>query len=101
MGEDEDSQDVRAPRASLLNQVAPQLLAERGTGVLLAAKFIGEIAGISVMLFGERPTPGAMAGGRLRDRRRGGAGGRDLELTASVCYHQHCNLVCGNRASHG
>ena len=50
MGEDEDSQDVRsrpAPRASLLNQVAPQLLAERGTGVLLAAKFIGEIADIN------------------------------------------------------
>ena len=30
----------------LVRQVAPQLLAERGIGVLLAAKFIGEIAGI-------------------------------------------------------
>ena len=32
--------------AALVKQVAPQLLAERGIGVLLAAKFIGEIAGI-------------------------------------------------------
>ena len=32
--------------AALVRQVAPQLLAEPGIGVLLAAKFIGEIAGI-------------------------------------------------------
>jgi transposase len=32
--------------AALVNQVAPQLLAEPGIGVLLAAKFIGEIAGV-------------------------------------------------------
>lgn len=32
--------------AELVAQAAPQLLAERGIGVLLAAKFIGEIAGI-------------------------------------------------------
>ncbi|HEY6399455.1 MAG TPA: transposase, partial [Solirubrobacteraceae bacterium] len=32
--------------AVLVKQVAPQLLAEPGIGVLLAAKFIGEIAGI-------------------------------------------------------
>ena len=32
--------------AALVKQVAPQLLAEPGIGVLLAAKFIGEIAGI-------------------------------------------------------
>jgi transposase len=32
--------------AGLVKQVAPQLLAEPGIGVLLAAKFIGEIAGI-------------------------------------------------------
>ena len=32
--------------ADLVATVAPQLLAERGIGVLLAAKFIGEIAGI-------------------------------------------------------
>jgi transposase len=32
--------------AELVKQVAPQLLAEPGIGVLLAAKFIGEIAGI-------------------------------------------------------
>jgi transposase len=32
--------------ADLVRTVAPQLLAERGIGVLLAAKFIGEIAGI-------------------------------------------------------
>ncbi len=38
--------------ASLVNQIAPQLLAERGTGVLLAAKVIGEIAGIDA----SRPT---------------------------------------------
>ena len=31
---------------ALVSQVAPQLLAEPGIGVLLAAKFIGEIAGI-------------------------------------------------------
>lgn len=33
--------------AALVGQVAPQLLAEPGIGVLLAAKFIGEIAGIN------------------------------------------------------
>ena len=32
--------------AALVKKVAPQLLAEPGIGVLLAAKFIGEIAGI-------------------------------------------------------
>jgi transposase len=32
--------------ADLVNQVAPQLLAEQGLGVLIAAKLIGEIAGI-------------------------------------------------------
>lgn len=32
--------------AELVRQVAPQLLAERGIGVLIAAKLIGEIAGI-------------------------------------------------------
>jgi transposase len=32
--------------ANLVKQVAPQLLAERGLGVLIAAKLIGEIAGI-------------------------------------------------------
>jgi transposase len=32
--------------AGLVKQVAPQLLAERGLGVLIAAKLIGEIAGI-------------------------------------------------------
>jgi transposase len=50
IGEDEDSHDVRsrpAPQASLLKQVVPQLTAERGTRVLLAAKFIGEIADIN------------------------------------------------------
>jgi transposase len=32
--------------AELVKQVAPQLLAEKGLGVLIAAKLIGEIAGI-------------------------------------------------------
>jgi hypothetical protein len=32
--------------ADLVTQVAPQLLAEKGLGVLIAAKLIGEIAGI-------------------------------------------------------
>ena len=32
--------------ADLVKQAAPQLLAERGLGVLIAAKLIGEIAGI-------------------------------------------------------
>jgi transposase len=32
--------------AQLVHQVAPQLLAERGLGVILAAKLIGEIAGV-------------------------------------------------------
>ncbi len=32
---------------ALVGQVAPQLLAEPGIGVLLAAKFIGEIAGVN------------------------------------------------------
>jgi transposase len=38
---------LRDQLAGLVAQTAPQLLAERGMGVLLAAKFIGEIAGVS------------------------------------------------------
>src|SRR3954467_12336229 len=37
---------VPAELGDLVAQVAPQLLAERGCGVLIAAKLIGEIAGI-------------------------------------------------------
>jgi transposase len=37
---------LRDELASLVEQVAPQLLAERGLGVITAAKLIGEIAGI-------------------------------------------------------
>jgi transposase len=37
---------LRDELAGLVTQAAPQLLAETGIGVLLAAKFIGEIAGI-------------------------------------------------------
>jgi transposase len=36
----------RTSSLALVAQTAPQLLAETGIGVLLAAKFIGEIAGI-------------------------------------------------------
>jgi transposase len=39
--------ELRDQLAGLVAQTAPQLLAERGVGVLLAAKFIGEIAGVS------------------------------------------------------
>src|SRR5450432_4193180 len=39
--------DLRDQLAGLVAQTAPALLAERGMGVLLAAKFIGEIAGVS------------------------------------------------------
>ncbi len=39
--------DLREQLADLVGQTAAQLLAERGVGVLLAAKFIGEIAAIS------------------------------------------------------
>ena len=39
--------ELREQLAGLVAQTAPQLIAERGVGVLLAAKFIGEIAGIS------------------------------------------------------
>jgi transposase len=38
--------DLQRQLEVLVKQVAPQLLAERGLGVLLAAKLIGEIAGI-------------------------------------------------------
>src|SRR3984957_12828821 len=38
--------DLRDQLAGLVAQTAPALLAERGVGVLLAAKFIGEIAGV-------------------------------------------------------
>ena len=43
-----DPHDHRALRAARRpgRQVAPQLLAEKGLGVLIAAKLIGEIAGI-------------------------------------------------------
>jgi transposase len=40
------TKDLYDQIAALVSQVAPQLLAEPGIGVLLAAKFIGEIAGI-------------------------------------------------------
>ena len=40
------AKDLYEQIAALVKQVAPQLLAEPGIGVLLAAKFIGEIAGI-------------------------------------------------------
>lgn len=40
------TKDLYNKLAALVKQVAPQLLAEPGIGVLLAAKFIGEIAGI-------------------------------------------------------
>jgi transposase len=40
------TKDLYDKIAVLVGQVAPQLLAEPGIGVLLAAKFIGEIAGI-------------------------------------------------------
>src|ERR1700727_1442189 len=40
------TQDLYDKIAALVRQVAPQLLAEPGIRVLLAAKFIGEIAGI-------------------------------------------------------
>ncbi len=40
------TKDLYEKIAALIKQVAPQLLAEPGIGVLLAAKFIGEIAGI-------------------------------------------------------
>lgn len=40
------TKDLYEEIAGLVKQVAPQLLAEPGIGVLLAAKFIGEIAGI-------------------------------------------------------
>jgi transposase len=42
----QSAKDLYDEIADLVRQVAPQLLAERGIGVLLAAKFIGEIAGI-------------------------------------------------------
>ena len=38
--------ELYAQLAGLVAQVAPQLLAENGLGVLIAAKLIGEIAGI-------------------------------------------------------
>ena len=38
--------ELRQELAILVDQVAPQLLAERGLGVITAAKLIGEIAGI-------------------------------------------------------
>ena len=40
------TKDLYDKIAALVKRVAPQLLAEPGIGVLLAAKFIGEIAGI-------------------------------------------------------
>ncbi|MGO9822567.1 MAG: IS110 family transposase [Solirubrobacteraceae bacterium] len=40
------TKDLYNKIAALIRKVAPQLLAEPGIGVLLAAKFIGEIAGI-------------------------------------------------------
>ncbi len=40
------TKDLYEKIATLIKAVAPQLLAEPGIGVLLAAKFIGEIAGI-------------------------------------------------------
>jgi transposase len=41
------TKDLYNKLAALVKQVAPRLLAEPGIGVLLPAKFIGEIAGIN------------------------------------------------------
>ena len=66
--------------AALVKKVAPQLLAEPGIGVLLAAKFIGEIAGIDrftsdaqlARLAARAPIP---ASSRRSDRHRLDPGG--------------------------
>jgi len=70
--------------ASLVAQAAPQLLTEPGLGVLLAAKFIGEIAGIDrfrsdaqlARLAGCAPIP--VASGRTDRHRLDPGGNRQL-----------------------
>ncbi|MEO8969134.1 MAG: transposase [Solirubrobacteraceae bacterium] len=73
--------------ASLVAQAAPQLLNEPGLGVLLAAKFIGEIAGIDRLrsdgqlarLAGCTPIP--MSSGRTDRHRLDPDGNRQLNYT--------------------
>ena len=70
--------------AVLVKRVAPQLLAEPGIGVLLAAKFIGEIAGINrfttdsqlARMSGCAPTP--VSSGRSDRHRLDPGGNRQL-----------------------
>ena len=74
------TKDLYLKISALVSQVAPQLLAEPGIGVLLAAKFIGEIAGIDrftsdaqlARMAGCAPIP--VSSGRL-DRHRLDPGG--------------------------
>jgi len=79
--------------AQLVAQVAPQLLAEPGVRVLIAAKLIGEIAGAGPGLAAldvrgaGRPGIRARPGDRDPARRNGpmdGAGGGNREQFASV-----------------
>jgi transposase len=75
---------LEAELAGLVASVAPQLLAERGCGVLTAAKLIGEIAGISrftsdaklARLAGSAPIPASS--GRTERHRLDRGGNRQL-----------------------
>ena len=83
------AKDLYQKLAALVREVAPQLLTKPGIGVLLAAKFIGEIAGIDrftsdaqlARLTGWPPIP---VSSRRSDRHRLDPGGnRQLN---SACY---------------
>jgi transposase len=71
--------------ASLMRELAPQLLAEKGIGVLIAAKLIGEIAGIQrfqtdaqlARLAGCAPIP--VSSGRTDRHRLDPGGNRQLK----------------------
>jgi transposase len=99
--------------AMLVKQVAPQLLAERGIGVLLAAKLIGEIAGIDrftsdaqlARLAGCAPIP--VSSGRTDRHRLDPGGNRQLNQAfymlaiCKICHDPRTPIYLAKQRANG
>jgi transposase len=99
--------------ATLVREVAPQLLAERGLGVLIAAKLIGEIAGIDrftsdaklARISGCAPIP--VSSGRTDRYRLDRGGNRQLNhaihmlAIAKIIHDPQTALYIAKQRAHG
>ncbi len=99
--------------AVLVDQVAPQLLAERGLGVITAAKLIGEIAGIDrfttdaqlARIAGCAPIP--VSSGRTDRHRLDRGGNRQLNhaihmlAISRICHDPQTALYIAKQRQHG